>query len=74
MGLWICLSRATGRLLSPLAFGADTLFVLTSSDGGQVDILRDDGPGLIAVGFMGNPRCADGVVSSPALNCRQWPP
>lgn len=26
MGLWICLSRPIGRLLSPLVFGADTLF------------------------------------------------
>lgn len=26
MGPWICLSWAIGRLLSPLVFGADTLF------------------------------------------------
>jgi hypothetical protein len=38
--------------LFPLTFGADTLLGTASSHGGQVGILRDDGPGLIGVGFM----------------------
>lgn len=49
--LWICLSRAIGRLLSPLVFGADTLF------GNTLPVMVDMVQGSSVSDLWANPRC-----------------